>query len=55
MSRQQIEWARQHDWFERATDNGHVVVCEILTRDGMTWYSYRTFKSFSALRAWAGY
>ncbi len=57
MTKQQIEWAKQHDWF--VTDdpflNGVWVQEVMRAPDGSYQTSPKHFTDFSALRIWAGY
>lgn len=61
MTRQQVEWAKQHDWFMHAfdtfgMDGWRVQVCgSSVGPDGQLYCETETFTSFQALRAWAGY
>ena len=61
MTRQQMEWAKRHDWFITAYDShdqdGWIVQgrVECVGADGSQWIEYESFTSFQALRAWAGY
>lgn len=63
MTRNQIRWASQHDWFIRANepavgqyDGGTVYVLEQECGPDNVW-TERTlaFTDYRALRAWAGY
>lgn len=49
MTRQQIKWAAQHDWFIRQSGNGVVVRGDCGEPDEVF------FNDAKALRAWAGY
>ncbi len=58
LSIQQIKWAASHDWFVRDNGNGTVTVRDEYFRAGDKSVSVDFLvwcKSFSALRAWAGY
>lgn len=51
MTRRQIEWAKQHDWFIRA--GIEYVIVRDFTPSGAEVDAY--FDNFAKLRAWAGY
>lgn len=60
MTKQQAQWAQQHDWFCGAMkfepNNYAVRVVERATLDGVPVPDqHLTFYNFEALRAWAGY
>ncbi len=48
MNKQQIAWAKQHDWFYAERSQG------VVAYEGET-DSYIYFDDMSYLRAWAGY
>ena len=52
MTKRQIEWARQHDWFTWVREDGAVLVRDY-TEDGAQ--TFRAFTDYRELRAWAGY
>ena len=52
MTRGQIRWAQDHDWFFAVIDNEDNTFTAVVTGDdGLL----TTFKDFKALKAWAGY
>ncbi len=54
MTRQQINWAKKHDWFLRfgPLHNGGFYV---VARDDMNATKTVIFDNFKALKEWAGY
>ncbi len=59
MTRAQVQWAKQHDWYQsvfqdvaREFGDMTVIVREVVT--GMPT-RYLRFNDYHALRAWAGY
>ncbi|WP_024517011.1 hypothetical protein [Bradyrhizobium sp. Tv2a-2] len=56
LTRDQIAWARSHDWFDDATADGVLFVYDRFTYRGRS-YTNRVIwgGSFGALRDWAGY
>jgi hypothetical protein len=52
MTKEQIQWAAQHDWFitEHYINAGVIVVRDESVKD--TW---RKFDDFNKLKTWAGY
>ena len=54
MTQDQIEWARQHDWFACAHEDGSVEVLEQSEQVDCLLIR-RTFSDFEELREWAGY
>lgn len=52
LSKAEIEWASQHDWFIRSSDQGYVIVRD-WTKDGKEVPAM--FQDFNKLKAWAGY
>lgn len=63
MTRQQMEWAKQHDWFidtivkldAYPIDSGYATVVAREWQDGMNCFCHIHFSDFTKLRAWAGY
>ena len=55
-SRQEIEWARSHDWFGEELPDGSIIVVDNFTYKGRA-YSERIMwgGTFAELRDWAGY
>ena len=55
MTKEQINWAKQHDWFINSID-GKVMVEGILTdREGNVEHLVEEFDNFLDLKEWAGY
>lgn len=56
LTKAQIVWASQHDWFNKDNGNGTVTVKEEFF-EGMQLVEvgFRIFGNFQALRDWAGY
>lgn len=55
MTRQQIAWASQHDWFIADNTDGTIDVADICTHNGKVIKAIACFSNFSELKAWAGY
>lgn len=56
MNKQQIEWARQHDWFIASNDKGEVLVSVGFTHiNGTHGHNVGVFNSYKKLRIAAGY
>lgn len=62
MTREQVLWAKQHDWFVSATpptdDTPHGWTVEVKENyhDGEQWHEREAaFTDFQQMRAWAGY
>lgn len=66
MTRNQMAWAQQHDWFVNATIKPQAVPIDasyatVIVKDesvlisGEVVVTYPEFESFKELRAWAGY
>lgn len=55
MTRQQIEWAGQHDWFLKESFTGILVKSTDITSNGEYETTIREFKDFNRLKDWAGY
>lgn len=56
LTRQQVIWAAQHDWFVADNRDGSVDVIERATLDGEPPPAkVETFRDIRELRAWAGY
>lgn len=61
LTRAQIGWAKQHDWFYADKGDGTILVLDRYSQshpDGHTTFHEDTVHhtgSFPALRAWAGY
>lgn len=53
LTKQQMQWASQHDWFMRASESEGYVVVRDWDLAGNEVAAY--FSSFAKLRAWAGY
>lgn len=55
-SRQEIAWARSHDWFGEELPDGSIIVVDSFTYKGRS-YSERIMwgGTFAELRDWAGY
>lgn len=49
MTKQQIRWAEQHNWFLES-NNGEVIV-----RDEAEVFGVTSFTNFNKLKQWAGY
>lgn len=54
MNKDQIEWAKQHDWYSHS-NGGVVYVIEHVTLGGGWSIGTKAFNNFQELRAWAGY
>lgn len=56
MTRLQIAWAEQHDWFVRDNGDGSITVLErALMPGGGVVESQKVFSDIKLLRIWAGY
>lgn len=59
MTKQQIKWASQHDWYVRAYDDGSIEVCETCSLTDDTHYTQweirQIIHDWQELRDWAGY
>lgn len=56
LSKQQIIWAKQHDWFIGITECGiGVLVNDRYTFAGKLYSNIEVFKNFYDLKCWAGY
>lgn len=65
MTKQEMQWAKQHDWFIQAAEiepGWYVVECMSQERDVYSdgtygeWVTrHHDFESFDELQAWAGY
>lgn len=57
MTRQEVKWAEQHDWFLSAggTKIHGVVNMYVQVRDDTQHNAVLIFDSYKKLRAWAGY
>ena len=49
MTKQEINFASQHDWFLNTHENG------VIVRDDMNKDNVLYFENFKKLKAWAGY
>lgn len=57
MTRNQIEWAKQHDWFSHVEDQG-LICCvdrQVCLDNGKVVETAVFFTDFSELKDWAGY
>ena len=58
MTRQQMQWAKQHDWFiksEKHLNNGHITY-SVFAHDGCKRHTpKKEFSNIDDLREWAGY
>lgn len=52
MTKKEMQWASQHDWFIRSSDTGYVIVRDWNSKGAMV---PAMFQDFQKLRAWAGY
>ena len=56
MSKQQIKWASQHDWFHADNGDGTITIVDRYTFNGVLHEVFEIWDSgFKALRDWAGY
>jgi len=55
MTKEQIDWAMQHDWAVSRVRNGVLVVDTAVSSDGKVTSFRRIFTDFRKLRIWAGY
>lgn len=55
LTKQQIAWAKQHDWYY----SDHLYSVRVLERNvtesGIVYEEFKTFHDFKELRNWAGY
>lgn len=54
MTRNQIRWAAQHDWFIKDNGDGSVTVLELQALGGRV-FTVGIISNFKELRDWAGY
>lgn len=52
MTRRQIAWAREHDWFLTLREDGAVLVRDYTPEGAQTFVAFTDYRE---LRVWAGY
>lgn len=60
MTRNQVKWAKKHDWFRTSVftkDEGYAVIveCDVVGPDSSVTIETQAFTKFSELCTWAGY
>lgn len=57
MTKQQIQWAMQHDWYSHSNGDVVYVIERVVHTDrhGVKTNAVKPFNDYQELRAWAGY
>jgi hypothetical protein len=55
MTKQQIEWAMRHDWYENLVRDNITGECIVVVKDDMVAGNTLVFTDFDKLKQWAGY